>query len=284
MVESDARSPERTVTWKERLSLMQNTLALNIPQSGPALSRNRVAWIDIITGMRAVDIWGRPGLARNQAALSPHVFGPFWTTVGLALFVTTLGLVWANLWHRDPKDYLPYLTPGWCAGCCSRRFARMAASAFWSLRKLLTAIADFLHVARLRQRLAQCDAVFSQSDHLCAGLHLCRHLPCHVDDVAGRSGVCAVLPQRGLDHYACWARSARVFATSSNWSAHLLQISLFLTPIFWSTDQLTGTHRDTGGIQSDLSSHRDRARAAVGQGAGASHWVVVIAMTISAGQ
>ena len=91
---------------------MQNTLALNIPQSGAAVSANRVAWVDVISGMLAVDIWGRLGWRETKRRYRRTVFGPFWTTVGLALFVTCLGLVWANLWNRDPKVYLPYLTFG----------------------------------------------------------------------------------------------------------------------------------------------------------------------------
>ena len=41
--------------------MMQNTLALNIPQSGRRCRRYRVALIDVISGHAAVDIWGRLG-------------------------------------------------------------------------------------------------------------------------------------------------------------------------------------------------------------------------------
>ena len=91
---------------------MQNTLALNIPQSSAVRSPFRIACVDILAGMRAIDIWGRLGWRETKRRYRRTAFGPFWTTVGLAVFVTTLGLVWANLWHRDPKTYLPYLTSG----------------------------------------------------------------------------------------------------------------------------------------------------------------------------
>jgi ABC-type polysaccharide/polyol phosphate export permease len=91
---------------------MQNTSALNIPQSGPTTSRYAIALVDVIAGVRAVDIWGRLGWRENKRRYRRTVFGPFWTTLSLAIFVIALGLVWSNLWHNDPKAYLPFLTSG----------------------------------------------------------------------------------------------------------------------------------------------------------------------------
>ena len=91
---------------------MQSISALNIPQSGPTASRYAVALFDIIAGIQAVGIWGRLGWRENKRRYRRTVFGPFWTTVSLAMFVIALGLVWSNLWHTDPKVYLPFLTSG----------------------------------------------------------------------------------------------------------------------------------------------------------------------------
>ena len=71
---------------------MQNTSALNIPQSGPTASRYAVALIDVITGIQAVEIWGRLGWRENKRRYRRTVLGPFWTTVSLAMFVIALGL------------------------------------------------------------------------------------------------------------------------------------------------------------------------------------------------
>ena len=133
---------------------MQSTLALNIPQSGPAYSRSRVAWVDVIAGMRAADIWGRLGWRETKRRYRRTALGPFWTTVGLALFVTTLGLVWSNLWHRDPKAYLPYLTSGMLCWAMFSTISMDACVTCSRLGKTSAAIADFIYAARLRQRVA----------------------------------------------------------------------------------------------------------------------------------
>ena len=91
---------------------MRSTLALNIPHPGRAFSPYRVAVIDVFAGLMAANIWGRLGWRETKRRYRRTAFGPFWTTVSIALFVTTLGLVWSNLWHKDPKSYLPYLTAG----------------------------------------------------------------------------------------------------------------------------------------------------------------------------
>jgi ABC-type polysaccharide/polyol phosphate export permease len=91
---------------------MQRVLALNIPHQSAERSRFRIALVDILAGIQAIDIWSRLGWRDTKRRYRRTVFGPFWTTASLAVFVLTLGLIWANLWGQDPKTYLPYLTAG----------------------------------------------------------------------------------------------------------------------------------------------------------------------------
>src|SRR5450631_3815811 len=91
---------------------MQPVLALNIPQITSGRSRFGIALIDILAGFKAVNIWGRLGWRDTKRRYRRTLIGPFWTTVSLAIFVVTLGIIWANLWGHDTKTYLPYLTSG----------------------------------------------------------------------------------------------------------------------------------------------------------------------------
>ena len=76
---------------------MQSTLALNIPQRGPTRSPFYIALIDVVAGLLAFNIWGRLGWRATKRRYRRTVFGPFWTTVSVALFVLTLGLLWSML-------------------------------------------------------------------------------------------------------------------------------------------------------------------------------------------
>ena len=71
-----------------------------------AAPRHRVMPLPSLTSSPAfkrLEIWGRLGWRENKRRYRRTVFGPFWTTVSLAMFVIALGLVWSNLWHNRPE-------------------------------------------------------------------------------------------------------------------------------------------------------------------------------------
>jgi ABC-type polysaccharide/polyol phosphate export permease len=71
-----------------------------------------VALADLREGAAAWPLWGRLGWQDIKRRYRRTAIGPFWTSLSLGMFVGTLGFVWAGLWHQDPKTYLPFL----CAG------------------------------------------------------------------------------------------------------------------------------------------------------------------------
>ena len=60
-------------------------------------------------------MWGRLGWQETKRRYRRTTIGPFWTTISLSVFILTLGLLWAQLWKQDPKTYLPFLTAGMLA-------------------------------------------------------------------------------------------------------------------------------------------------------------------------
>jgi ABC-type polysaccharide/polyol phosphate export permease len=70
------------------------------------------AWRDVIDGVTSVRIWSRLGWQEVKRRYRRTVFGPFWSTLSLAIFIFSLGFVWANLWGQDPSTYLPFLAGG----------------------------------------------------------------------------------------------------------------------------------------------------------------------------
>jgi ABC-type polysaccharide/polyol phosphate export permease len=71
-----------------------------------------IAIADFVEGLGSWRMWGRLGWQEIKRRYRRTVIGPFWTTLSLGLFISVLGVVWARLWHQDPKIYLPFL----CAG------------------------------------------------------------------------------------------------------------------------------------------------------------------------
>jgi homopolymeric O-antigen transport system permease protein len=71
-----------------------------------------VALADFREGAAAWRMWGRLGWQEIKRRYRRTAIGPFWTSLSLGIFIGVLGFVWAGLWQQDPKIYLPFL----CAG------------------------------------------------------------------------------------------------------------------------------------------------------------------------
>jgi ABC-type polysaccharide/polyol phosphate export permease len=217
---------------------MQSRVALNIPQIGPTVSPFRIALIDVISGVRAINIWGRLGWRETKRRYRRTAFGPFWTTVGLALFVATLGLVWANLWHRDAKTYLPYLTSGMVCWVMFSTICTEGCSSFIVSETLLKQL-------RISYTLLACTNVwrnavlFLHNLSIYVVIVLWAGLTIHWSTLLFIPGFALFCLNAIWITLLLGTLCAR-FRDVQQLVSTLLQISLFLTPIFWSPDQLTG--------------------------------------------
>ena len=257
---------------------MQNTLALNVPQSGPAISTYRVAWVDVIAGMRAAEIWGRLGWRETKRRYRRTAFGPFWTTVSLALFVTTLGLVWSNLWNKDPRSYLPYLTSGMVCWVLFLAVCTQGCGGFCSYEKLIKQL-------RISYTLLACAVVWH---NVIVFLHnmIIYVLVCIYAGISVTWATLLVIPGFGLLCLnAVWIAillgtvCAR-FRDIQQLVANLLQISLFLTPIFWSPDQLTGRTAILAQFNPLYHLITIVREPLLGKAPAPLHWLVVVLITL----
>ncbi len=71
-----------------------------------------VAIADFVQGALQWRMWGRLGWLEIKRRYRRTAIGPFWTTLSLGTFIMVLGFVWARLWGQDPRGYLPFLTAG----------------------------------------------------------------------------------------------------------------------------------------------------------------------------
>ena len=217
---------------------MSNALALNIPQSTRTRSPYHVALIDIIAGMQAVDIWGRLGWRDTKRRYRRTVFGPFWTTVSLAIFVITLGLVWSNLWHQDPKTYLPYLTSGMLCWSLFSVICTEGCITFVGAEMLIKQL-------RISYTLLACAAVwrnvivFFHNMIIYVLIALYGGIPVTWATLLFVPGFVLICLNEIWIAMLLGAVCAR-YRDIQQLVGNLLQISMFLTPIFWTPSQLTG--------------------------------------------
>ena len=258
--------------------MMQSTLALNIPQSSPAFSPSRVAWVDVVAGIRAADIWGRLGWRETKRRYRRTALGPFWTTVGLGLFVTTLGLVWSNLWHRDPREYLPYLTSGMVCWMMFSTTLMDGCVSFITSEKLLRQL-------RISYTLLACANVWRNAVLFFHNMSIYVLVFIYAG-VPVTWSTLLVIPGFALFCLnAVWitvllgSLCAR-FRDVQQLVGSLLQISLFLTPIFWSTDQLSGRTAILAKFNPIYHLIAVVREPLLGKAPELSHWLIVIFITI----
>ena len=260
------------------LDPMQHVLALNIPQQTAQRSRYYIALIDILAGIQAIDIWSRLGWRDTKRRYRRTVFGAFWTTASLALFVLTLGVLWANLWGHDPKTYLPYLTAGMVCWTLFSAICMEGGASLIGQEKLIKQL-------RISYTLLACATVWRNVivffHNIIIYVLVCLYSGTPITwatllFIPGFVLFCAnAIWITGLLGAVCTRyRDVQQLVGS------LLQISMFLTPILWTPEQLKGRM----GLLADLNPlyHlivivRDPL---LGKAPALTQWVVVLAITV----
>lgn len=70
------------------------------------------AFNDLREGVRNWPIWGRLGWQEVKRRYRRTVFGPFWATISIGMFVGGMSFIWAPLFSTTVSSYLPWLTAG----------------------------------------------------------------------------------------------------------------------------------------------------------------------------
>lgn len=72
----------------------------------------KVALRDIIDGARRWPLWASLAWRDIRQRYMRTVLGPFWLTLSSAIFLVAFSLIYSRLFNLDIRSYLPYLTAG----------------------------------------------------------------------------------------------------------------------------------------------------------------------------
>src|SRR5882724_5275555 len=90
-------------------------MTISSTPDGPAphlRSLTTTAWQDLAGGLLRSELWGRIGWLDVKRRYRRTMIGPFWSSITLAVYTVSVGLVGAGLWGQDINEYLPYLISG----------------------------------------------------------------------------------------------------------------------------------------------------------------------------
>jgi len=70
------------------------------------------AWNDIVSGLTQWQVWTRLGWQEVKRRYRRTVLGPFWATLSIGMFIGGMVFIWAPLFKTDVSSYLPFLSAG----------------------------------------------------------------------------------------------------------------------------------------------------------------------------
>jgi ABC-type polysaccharide/polyol phosphate export permease len=204
----------------------------------PTVAQDGAALRDIVAGLSDWRMWGRLGWQDIKRRYRRTAIGPFWTTLSLGVFMLALGIVWANLWHQDPKVYLPFLTTGLLAWNLVAAIISEGCTTFVSGEPLIKTL-------RFPYSLLACSVVwrnlivFFHNIAIFLGVAMFAHL---------HPTWTMLLTVPGL--FLIWLNGVWVaillgvvcarYRDVQQVMISILQISMFVTPIFFTPSQLSG--------------------------------------------
>jgi ABC-type polysaccharide/polyol phosphate export permease len=193
---------------------------------------------DILRGIASTDMWGRMGWQDVKRRYRRTVIGPFWASLSLAVFALSIGLVWANLWNMDPREYLPYLTSGMMVWVLFSAFVTEGCMVFISSESLIKQLPvpySMLICAMVWRNLIAFAHNFAVYVPICiyAGLRPTGYM---LLAVPGLIALCI----NGIWIAIVLGLLCARYRDVQQVVISLLQVSMFITPIFWSPAQLSG--------------------------------------------
>ena len=195
-----------------------------------------VAIADIRTGLMNWDMWGRLGWREVKRRYRRTVVGPFWTTLSLGIFVVALGVVWSRLWDQDPKTYLPYLTSGMLTWVMFSTFCSEGSAAFFAAEGLIKQL-------RVSYTLLAVSVVWRNLIVFTHNLTI-YVLICLYAGVPTSGSLLLIVPGllfmsiNGVWIVLFLGMACARFRDLQQLVTSILQVSMFITPIFWAPDQL----------------------------------------------
>jgi ABC-type polysaccharide/polyol phosphate export permease len=197
---------------------------------------------DLVDGLHQWRLWGRLGWLEIRRRYSRTTIGPFWSAISLGLFVVALGTVGAGLWDRAAAEYLPFLAAGMVVWVMIASIINESCTLFVAGSNLFRQM-RFNYSVMAYALVWRNFIVFAHNFlvFLILFLLFARHLL--------SPATLLVVPGLALVFVNCLWLSILLgmfclrFRDVQQFVGSLVQISMFVTPIFWPPENLQGFAR-----------------------------------------
>ncbi|MDF1757006.1 MAG: ABC transporter permease [Legionellaceae bacterium] len=189
-----------------------------------------------VQGFLLWHIWFHMATSEIRRRYRRTLLGPFWVTLSVSIFIGVMGVVFPILWHTDTKTYLPFFASGFIV------WSFVAAC-------ITESSGTFLDVAGILKQVSLPYTVYSNTVVLRNLLIMFHHFVVYlliivIFKVSINVNMLLIIPAMlTLCFTASWVAILVGFLVArfrdvKQVIASLLQISLFVTPIFWMPSQM----------------------------------------------
>lgn len=193
---------------------------------------------DFLHGLSLWQLWTRLCLNEVKRRYRRTLLGPMWVAISLGIFALVLSVVWAALWKQNVREFLPYLLSGLIPWMMIASSIGESTSTFMSAESLMKS-RQFPYSMLIHVVVGRNVIVFAHNllTFFLAGLF------CGVE-----FNLSTLLLIPGLFllilnlEWMCFlvAMLCLRFRDFQQLVTILLQVVMFITPIFWPVSQLSG--------------------------------------------
>ena len=216
------------------------SIASNSSVSRQALSRRwRVgAWTDIVAGIARWRLWVRLGWNDILQRYRRSVLGPFWLTASMAIMVTALGVLYAELFNQPIDDFLPFFCVGLLVWTLIASYLTESGTLFTGSESYIKQISLPYSVYVYRSSWAKL-IIFAHNFLIYFGVLLYFQIWPGAVGLLAIPGLMIVVMNGTVASLSIAIVSAR-FRDIPQLIASIVQVLFFITPIVWKPESLRG--------------------------------------------
>jgi ABC-type polysaccharide/polyol phosphate export permease len=197
---------------------------------------------DLIRGLMNWELYGRLGWLDIKRRYRRTVLGPLWGAITVGIMVATLGSVGIGLWKQDAASYLPFLTSGLIVWVLISTILTESCTIFVFAQNFLRQI-NFDY-STLAYALIWRNLISFLHNVPLYVIVMLIFAPHHLQPAAALAlpGLLLVF-LNGAWIALLLGMCCLRFRDIQQLVAALIQVSIFVTPIFWPPDYLSGSFR-----------------------------------------
>jgi homopolymeric O-antigen transport system permease protein len=213
----------------DALQFSLNEFAIVIPQY--EIARN-----DVIGSLLQWHLWTSMGWQEVKRRYRRTVFGPFWATLSIGMFIGGMVYVWAPLFKADVSSYLPFLASGLVTWAFATAMCTEGCTVYISGANVITQL-NFPYLVLNFSCMWRNVIVFFHNVVIVAIVVVALKVPVSWRDLLLFPGLLIVAVNGAWISVVLGILGTR-FRDIPPLVGNLIQILVFITPIFWTPNQL----------------------------------------------